>query len=112
MRVLQHLKMLETTLDIIGPPRDTILVKNTRWIRANYSGLLHTKVACGELIEKEQHLATITDPYGKFRHVVKAKNSGYVINVNEASLVYQGDAIFNISVEKSTDGQTEAEEEV
>lgn len=112
MRVLLHLDMLDTKLDIFEPERPSITVENTRWTRANYSGLLHTKVTCGQKLEVGQHLATITDPYGKFRHVVKAKSVGYVINVNEASLVYQGDAIFNISQEHSGDGQAEAEEEV
>ena len=74
---------------------------------------MHVKVVCGELIEKGQHIATITDPYGKFRYPVNAPHNGYIINVNEASLVYQGDAIFNISTDKTTGhGKNEAEEEV
>lgn len=98
LRVLHHLEMLPATTPVPEVTRQTIHIQETQWLRANYSGLLHTKAVCGERLEIGQHIATITDPYGKFRHVVKAKTNGYVINVNEASLVYQGDAIFNISV--------------
>lgn len=105
MRVLRHLGLLDSTLTVLEPKSPSILVEKTRWQRASHSGLLHTRVACGEHIKKGQHIATITDPYGKLRHVVKAKDNGYVINLNEASLVYQGDAIFNISVESQSDEQ-------
>lgn len=105
MRVLKHLGLLNTNLTILEPQNASILIEKTKWHRASHSGLLHTRVACGEFITKEQHIATITDPYGKQRHIVKAKDDGYVINVNEASLVYQGDAIFNISVPSQTNEQ-------
>lgn len=100
MRVLDYLEMLNNIMFTVPvAPKASVIVEKTQWFRAQYSGLLHTKVTCGELIKVGQHIATITDPYGKFRHVVKSKNEGYVINVNEASLVYQGDAIFNISID-------------
>ena len=111
MRVLSHLGMLTNDFEIPESPKPTVLIEKTLWMRAQYSGLLHTKANCGELLEVGQHIATITDPYGKFRHVVKAKTEGYVINVNEASLVYQGDAIFNISADHTeTYGKGIAEE--
>ncbi len=104
MRVLDHLDMLGSNFTVPETQKKTVIVESTQWLRAQYSGLLHTKVSCGERLEVGQHIATITDPYGKFRHVVKAKSEGYVINVNEASLVYQGDAIFNVSIDREGDG--------
>ncbi|WP_298323257.1 succinylglutamate desuccinylase/aspartoacylase family protein [uncultured Dokdonia sp.] len=100
MRILDHLEMLGANFEVPEVLKESVTVDATTWLRAQYSGLLHTKVSCGERLSVGQHIATITDPYGKFRHVVKAKNEGYVINVNEASLVYQGDAIFNISIDR------------
>ena len=109
MRILDHLEMLGASFEVPEALKRSVTVDSTQWLRAQYSGLLHTKVCCGERLSVGQHIATITDPYGKFRHVVKAKNEGYVINVNEASLVYQGDAIFNISIDsKSNDDQAGA----
>ncbi len=109
MRILKHLEMLGANFEVPEAVEKSITIDTRKWLRAQFSGLLHTKVSCGEHVSVGQHIATITDPYGKFRHVVKAKNDGYVINVNEASLVYQGDAIFNISIDRTpNDDQTGA----
>jgi predicted deacylase len=53
----------------------------------------------GSHVEKDDILGNITDPYGKFNYFVKAKNAGFIINVNESPIVYQGDALFHISLE-------------
>jgi len=52
-----------------------------------------------KLVKKGEVLGHITDPYGKFNHFVKAPNTGYIININDAPLIYQGDALFHISLE-------------
>lgn len=98
-RVLKHLGMLKAEFD---PPKATtpsVIIRKTKWLRAKYSGLLHLKVEIGEYIEKKDVLAIITDPYGSFKHIMKARNSGYIINVNQSPMVYQGDALFHISNE-------------
>ena len=51
----------------------------------------------GSFIKKGELIATISDPYGKVEHKMKAPHDGYVINVNDAPIVYQGDAIFHVS---------------
>ncbi len=97
MRMLSHLEMLGAKFNYPKPIAKTVLIKNSFWMRAKYSGLLHVKIPCGKHVEKGEYVGTITDPYGKFRHKIKAKNTGYIININESPIVYQGDAIFHIS---------------
>ena len=97
MRILDHLKMLDKDFVVPEQTKDSIIIQSSTWLRAKYSGLLHLKSTCGDFVEKNEVIATITDPHGTFRHKVKASNDGYIINTNEASLVYQGDAIFHIS---------------
>ncbi len=97
-RFLNYLGMLETKYKVTKPITDTVVIEKTRWIRAQKSGLIHVKVKCNKLVEKGDVLATITDPYGKMRFKVLAPNKGYIINVNQAAIVHQGDAIFHISV--------------
>jgi predicted deacylase len=111
MRILDHLGMLDDSFEVPVPEKEAVLIVATRWLRAKYSGLLHIKVQCGQFVEKDQKIATITDPYGRFRHPVNAPRDGYVINVNEASLVYQGDAIFNISRDTGKRGESSSKEE-
>lgn len=99
-RILSHYDMLRIEVPVIVAESDSILIENTFWMRAKYSGLLHLKIPVGKHIRKGEIVAHITDPYGKFIHRVKAKSNGYVINVNQAPTVYQGDAIFHISKAK------------
>ena len=106
MRILDHLDMLNDDFKAPENKNKTVLIKHTQWLRAAYSGLMHTKVQCGALVKTGDHIATITDPYGQFKHRIKATHKGYIINVNEASLVYQGDAIFNISSDGKTSRKT------
>ncbi len=56
-------------------------------------------VKIGSFVKKGTVLATISDPFGKVEHQVKATTNGYIINVNDASIVYQGDAIFHIATQ-------------
>ena len=97
MRILEHLNMLKSKFELPEAHAEPILIENTTWMRAKYSGLLHLKVPCGKFVEKGEFIGTITDPYGKFRHKIKSRIQGYIININEAPIVYQGDAIFHIS---------------
>ncbi|MBP2831311.1 succinylglutamate desuccinylase/aspartoacylase family protein [Aquimarina sp. U1-2] len=99
MRVLHYLEMLHPKFEMPDTINDSIVIKKSNWLRAKYSGLLHIKIPIGKHVEKGEMLATITDPYGKMRHIVKSSNDGYIINVNEAPIVYKGDAIFRITTE-------------
>ncbi|MAM17901.1 MAG: succinylglutamate desuccinylase [Gramella sp.] len=103
MRILSHLDMLSNKFDYPDVHQETVVIEHTTWMRAKYSGLLHIKIPCGKHVEKGEYIATITDPYGKFRHKIKAGNAGYIINVNESPIVYQGDAIFHISLPAKTE---------
>ncbi len=96
-RVLKHFGMLNPHKKISDPDKKTIYIEKSSWIRAKYSGMFHGCTKIGAYIEKGDLLAVISDPYGKFEHKVKAPNSGYIINVNDAPIVFQGDAIYHIS---------------
>ncbi len=95
-RFLKHLKMLSHGHKT-KKPHVTKYIEKSDWIRATYSGMFHGKVKVGEYVKKGKTLATITDPYGKQKYKVKSPNDGYLINVNDAPLVYEGDAIYHIS---------------
>ncbi len=74
-----------------------VYIEKSTWVRAKTSGLFHGLIEIGNFVQKGEVLARISDPYGKVEYKVKAPNSGYIINVNDAPIVYQGDAIFHIS---------------
>jgi len=101
MRFLHHFDMLDKKFNVTTPPNTSVLIEKSKWIRAQRSGLLHVKIECNKFVKKDEFLATITDPYGTMRFIVKAPNTGYIINVNHAPIVHQGDAIFHISTKES-----------
>ncbi len=96
-RVLKHLGMLKTVFKSSKPKKKCVFIKDSRWQRAKYSGMFKASITVGAKVEKEDIIGNITDPYGKFNYFVRAQNTGYVINVNELPIVYQGDALFHIS---------------
>jgi predicted deacylase len=97
VRILAHFDMLKAKFKAPKSTAKTIIIEDARWMRAKYSGLLHVKIPIGKFVEKGEYIAIITDPYGKFRHKVHADHNGYIININQSPIVYQGDAIFHLS---------------
>ncbi|WP_299102431.1 succinylglutamate desuccinylase/aspartoacylase family protein [uncultured Winogradskyella sp.] len=96
-RVLHHLEMLSSKFKVSPPKQTCIHLLESKWIRAKYSGMFKATVAINSEVKKGDDLGNITDPYGSFNHFVKAPNDGYVFNINESPIIYQGDAIFHIS---------------
>lgn len=101
-RVLHHLEMLRSAFKVSKPKKEAIRITDSRWLRANYSGMFKTAVKINTYVDKGDVIGNITDPYGSFNHFVKAPNAGYIFNINESPLVYQGDAIFHISTKLET----------
>ncbi|RTY90008.1 succinylglutamate desuccinylase/aspartoacylase family protein [Flavobacterium sp. RSP46] len=97
-RILHHLAMLNAKKKTIIPEKETIYIEKSVWVRAKYSGMFHGYTKIGNYVTKGQLLGSISDPYGKVEHKVKAPNSGYIFNVNDAPIVYQGDAIYHLSL--------------
>ncbi len=96
-RVLDYLHMLNDRQKTSTPKDNIIYIEKSTWVRARFSGLFHSNTEIGQYVERGDLLAVVSDPYGKEEHKLKAPNSGYIINVNESPIVYQGDAIYHIS---------------
>lgn len=96
-RVLRYLEMLDTNFEIPEVEKKSIFITGNHWIRAEQSGFLHIKVKIHQYVTNGQTIATLSDPYGSKSFIVKASHDGYILNINEAPMVYQGDAIFHIS---------------
>jgi len=97
-RFLHHQGMLRTTFKVNKPKQNPVKIKQSKWIRAKHSGMFTSSVRLSTFVEKGSVLGNITDPYGNFNHFIKAPNSGFIFNINESPMIYQGDAIFHISL--------------
>ena len=96
-RVLHHLGMLRNKYKVSQPKTSAVVIEESKWLRAKFSGMFKATIKINAYVEKGDVLGNITDPYGSFNYFVKSPHDGYVFNVNESPIIYQGDAIFHIS---------------
>lgn len=96
-RILSHMGMLKKKFKVSKPKKKCIFINDSKWIRASHSGMFRASAKINQQVSKTDVIGHITDPFGKFHHFVKAPNDGYIFNVNESPIVYQGDALFHIS---------------
>jgi predicted deacylase len=94
-RMLQQLEMLEKNL----PTTESIILKESNWLRAKASGIFNSCVKLGEPIKKGQILAEISDPYGHTKIEIKAPTNGHVIGINNLPVINVGDALVHIGKE-------------
>ncbi|MEH6534865.1 MAG: succinylglutamate desuccinylase/aspartoacylase family protein [Psychroserpens sp.] len=102
-RVLDHLEMLNSKFKVSQPKKPCVFIAESKWIRASHSGMFKHTVTINSHVDKGDVIGHITDPYGSFNHSVKAPNKGFVFNINESPIIYQGDAIFHITTALKND---------
>lgn len=95
LRLMKHLEMIENAPD----PHDSIIIKNSRWVRSRYAGMFHTDVNLGQKVKKRQQLGRVTDPFGETEYKVKSTLDGYVIGLNHMPVMNAGDALMHIGME-------------
>lgn len=95
-RVLVSLGMLEGTLITNNESR---WYEKTIWIRAPRAGMFLWNKCSGNEVHKGEVLGLINDPYGEGTVKVIAKRDGFIIGHNNAAVVSQGDALFQVGYE-------------
>lgn len=98
-RLLNYLGMIREEFVVEPAPHSMIYIENSTWVRADSSGLFRSIAPAGTYVQEGQTIAWITDPYGSNEIPVLAPNTGYIINENQASIVFQGDAIFHLTTQ-------------
>ncbi len=91
--VLSELKMLDE------PPEHAdyqVVVKKSKWIRAQKGGFLEFHVKPGEVIEAGQPLTTNTNLLGRDRHTTHAPYDAVVIGMTTLPAISPGDPICNL----------------
>ncbi len=91
-RMLKHLGMLEES----STAKNTLILKESSWLRAKASGIFNSTVKLGDEVKKGQMLAKISDPYGRVKVPVKSTYNGHVIGLNNNPVVNAGDALVHV----------------
>lgn len=78
-------------------PRYQALVRDTTWIRAVHGGVLRFHVAPGDVVSKDQPLATNTDLVGSERNLLLSSADGVVLGMTTLPAVKPGDPVCHIA---------------
>jgi predicted deacylase len=96
LRLMKHLDMID---DAPKPRVDNKIIWSSSWVRSRNAGLFQAAVTCGDLIDKDQIVGNLTDPFGEFKETIKAPAKGYVVGLNNNPVVNAGDALLHIGVD-------------
>ncbi|MCZ8356096.1 MAG: succinylglutamate desuccinylase/aspartoacylase family protein [Cyclobacteriaceae bacterium] len=96
LRLMKHLKMIDSAPAIKEPNK---VIWTSSWIRAKHAGLFQSLVVSGQLVTKGDWVGTITDPFGEFKEKVIAKETAYVIGLNNIPVVNAGDALMHLGMD-------------
>ena len=91
--VLRSLEMLGGEPD---HPDYQIVVEKSKWVRAERGGFLHFHISPGDIVEKDQPLATNTTLLGRERSVLHAPFDAVVIGMTTLPAVSPGEPVCNL----------------
>ena len=96
-RVMKQLGMYELSTDNQLPrEEESLQVEQSKWVRANRSGIFIIQTKLGEMVTKKQVIGIITDALGNKTIEVKSPLTGIVIGHVQNPLVNQGDALIHV----------------
>ncbi len=96
LRLMKHLSMIDTAP---APKEENRVIWSSSWVRARNGGLFQTSVKYGALVQKNQWIGELTDPFGEFKEQIKSPVTGYVVGLNNNPVVNAGDALMHLGLD-------------
>lgn len=106
INVMRHIGMLNK-VKRKGPNIKLFVAKQSGWVRANESGFVVHVSQLGDHVEKDQVLATISDPFGDELGRVLSPQEGVVIGKQNIPLAQEGEALYHIAYFRKPDSVAE-----
>ncbi|MCD0463489.1 succinylglutamate desuccinylase/aspartoacylase family protein [Roseiconus lacunae] len=91
--VLRELQMLS---GVIESPRYQVVIEQSKWLRANKGGFMQFHIVPGELLERDQPVATIFDLLGHVQTTISCPFDAVVIGMNTLPAVSPGEPICHL----------------
>ncbi len=96
LRVLRQLDMVSGK-GVAKPKVPSIQTSASSWVRAPAGGLLRTFKSTGEVVEPEDLLGIVSDPFGEVEREVRAHYGGLIIGRTNLPVVNEGDGLFHVA---------------
>jgi len=96
--VLKSLGMITGEIQV---PAYQVRIDKTKWVRAERGGLLQYHVSPGDVVDKDQALATNSDLLGKEQNVLCSPVSGIVLGMTTLPAVKPGDPVCHMAIPPS-----------
>ena len=96
--VLKSLGMIAGDIQV---PAYQAQIDKTKWVRAESGGLLQFHVSPGDVVDRDQALATNSDLLGKEQNVLCSPVSGIVLGMTTLPAVKPGDPVCHIAIPRS-----------
>ena len=93
LNVMGHLGMIERKNRL---PAVRLLVRRSKWARAEAGGLLYSLFNVGDHVKKGEEIALVTDPLGEQTHSIESPRTGVIVGLALNPLVRAGDPVANI----------------
>jgi len=106
INVMRHIGMLNKTKQT-GRVGKMFVARQSGWVRANESGFVVHIAQLGDHVEKDQVLATISDPFGDILDRVLSPQEGVVIGKQNIPLAQEGEAMYHIAYFRKPDSVAE-----
>ena len=98
LSVMQSIGMLEgKPVNIKQQKKEVFVAKSSHWIRAPHSGSLRVMKQLGKMVNRDDLLGVLSNPYGSEKIEVRARKKGVIIGMAVLPLVNSGDALFHIA---------------
>ena len=91
--VLRNLDMLEGPLD---KPKYQVIIERSKWIRADHGGFMQFHVGPGDIVEKDQPLATNTTLLGDEQNTLHAPFDSVVVGMTSLPAISPGEPICHL----------------
>ena len=102
--VLRNLGMLDSPVE---SSEVQVVIEKSKWIRAERGGFMQFHIKPGDIIEKDQPLATNTTLLGHERSMLRAPFDAVVIGMTSLPAISPGEPVYNLG--KLPDGYTPSE---
>jgi len=104
INIMKKIGMLQTSSNSQNPDPKIFNVLDSFWIKSPKSGLSVNLRKIGSLVSKDEKIALIREPLSRYLDTpILSPESGIITCVNMNPLVYEGEALFKISVFDNTE---------